>query len=141
MLRGPESERFAARERMTTAAPVTSLAMPVGFLVVALLAAGTCNDIECASDRGSFAVLALVLGLPTFLPALYLPGDLPFGALIGVGALTSIPLWILVGRRIAERAINQAGWDVPSWRAWWKAYLSVAAAWIALACALWFLVT
>ena len=124
-----------------TAAPVASLAMPVVFLVVSFFAAGTCNDIECASDRGSFAVLALVLGLPTFLPILYVPGDPPFGMLIGAAALTSVPLWVLAGRRIAERTVASAGWDVPSWRRWWKGYLRVALAWIAVACALWFLVT
>lgn len=140
VLRGPESERFAAGERLMAAAPVVALTVPVGFLLVSLLAAGSCNDIECASDRGAFAVLALVLGLPTFLPILYLPGDLPFGLLIGLGAITSVPLWVLVGRRVAERTVSGAGWDVPSWRAWWKGYVRIAVGWIAFASALWFLI-
>lgn len=123
-----------------TAAPLLALAVPVAFLILSLFAASSCTDIKCASDRGSLAVLALVLGLPTFLPLLYVPGDMPFGVLIGLGALTSVPLWGLIGRRIAERTVAAAGWDLPSWKVWWKGFGRIALVWIAVICALWFLV-
>ncbi|MGI8793494.1 MAG: hypothetical protein ACR2H3_09995 [Acidimicrobiales bacterium] len=124
-------ERHVRATRLRSAAPLAALAGPAVMIVLAAInimlpcesGPSGCVDLE----RRSLVLLALAA--PVFPFVVAIPGSLPLILSIVIGGAGSVPLWGLVGRRIADRVID----DEKTWSGFWRTYALVFAGWCVLA--------
>ena len=121
--------RQAQANRLRSAAPVAALAGPLLLVTAAAInVLLPCTDAACiALERRSLVLLAA--GAPGFPAIVALPGEIPLVVSILVGAALSVPLWGLIGRRVADRTVRVGG----GWRHFWKRYGMVFATWCVVA--------
>lgn len=99
------------------------LAVAAGVNVALPCTGSGCTDLE----RRTLVLLAIAA--PIFPALVALPGALPLFVSLVVGAGLSAPLWALLGRRLAERAVD-AG---TGWKGFWRLYALAFAGWCGVA--------
>lgn len=119
--------RHAQDHRLRSVAPLAALAGPLLLVLAAAVNVMLpCTGAGCvALERRSLVLLGV--GAPAFPALVALPGRLPLLVSILVGAVLSVPLWGLLGRRVADHTVDGGG----GWRRFWVRYAIVFAAWCA----------
>jgi hypothetical protein len=127
-------ERYVAGVRLRSTAPMASLAFPMLLVVAsAAMAALPCDAATRAcADGQTRALTLLTIAAPT-LPVVGVVGrNLPGLVVLVLGTMASVPLWNLVGRKLADRVLSDPDQPV-RWRRFWRRYALVCAAWSAVA--------
>ncbi len=123
-------------EQVRRRGPWVGLAVPGVLLAVGIVVGATCRvGTECLAPAVTAAALVFI-ATPTTVLALPLAGIAPGGVLtpVALGAITSLPLWWLAGRRVAHGVV-QAEREDPRrvWLAFGLRWVALTLIWIAVA--------